>query len=230
MAFWKAKKIQCEMPQTFDFVKSLFDYILKYGRISDTFNPQHLTNFLEEYTPTCEMKEALPSLRQYMIDINKERAVKLRESGDAHAQYTEALNKYKIVCESITNENNENTYDNYGMIVNPTYVSKECPPRPQKKEVNQPKLLTAKEYARDYMKVILKYDMPSGGAKKRAKPNAKKQTKWMSTGKKTVVAIKQGKKKVNVERVIYSNAKGDLRIRKITIMDDKTRQVKYIKF
>jgi hypothetical protein len=41
---------------------------------------------------------------------------------------------------------------------------------------------------------------------------------------------KTRQKKVNVERVIYSNAKGDLRIRKITIMDDKTRQVKYIKF
>jgi hypothetical protein len=229
MAFWKSKK-QCDMDQKFEFVESLFDYILTQGQLSDTFHPGKLDKFLNEYTLTCEMKEDLPGLKQYMNDINNERAVKLRESGDAHAQYTQALNQYKIDCESIEKQNYENTHDNYGTELNTTYVSTECPPPPQKKKVNQPPLLKAKEYARDYMKVKLNYDMPSGGAKKRAKPTAKKQTKWVSTGKKTVVAIKQGKKKVNVERVIYSNAKGDLRIRKITIMDDKTRQVKYIKF
>jgi hypothetical protein len=109
-----------------------------------------------------------------------------------------------------------------------------CPPEPAMQSIeyfSNDVSFWMKKYVVDDGKI--QYTIPDnmkGGKTKEHVPNAKKQTKWVSTGKKTVVAIKQGKKKVNVERVIYSNAKGDLRIRKITIMDDKTRQVKYIKF
>ena len=133
-------------------------------------------------------------------------------------------------CNSIDEHNKPNEFAQRGES---TGEKEDYPPEPTYVQIEKfPEFgYFMKQYVVDGG--VIKYAIPDnmkGGKTKEHVPNAKKQTKWMSTGKKTVVAIKQGKKKVNVERVIYSNAKGDLRIRKITIMDDKTRQVKYIKF
>ena len=209
-------KQKCKPDELQDIVRGIFKTCIQWK----SSNPAQYDAILKINNVRCIMSD---EVKKYMKTIYDEHNTKDGNAMDAIRNNESANEKYANDCDTVDRKNKEAQYGDHGVSYN--YVELQYPDRPKLESVEWYKFLTPEEYAENFMKKYKNGDA-SGGAK----PNAKKQTKWMSTGKKTVVAIKQGKKKVNVERVIYSNAKGDLRIRKITIMDDKTRQVKYIKF